>query len=203
MRRGTDIIPSRFECRRLRVENTTMEFEISKAIEVLSATPPTLRSLLGNLSEEWVGPEIQNPNSKIQNAEWRPYDVIGHLIHGEETDWIPRARIILAQGEDRTFVPFDRFAQFDNSKGKSLMQLLDEFARLRAECLDTLRSWSLSEEQLDLEGIHPELGLVTLRQLLSTWVVHDLTHIRQIVTVMAKRYEMGVGVWKEYLSILG
>lgn len=203
MRRGTDIIPSRFECWRLRVENTTMEFEISKAIEVLSATPPTLRSLLGNLSEEWVGPEIQNPNSKIQNAEWRPYDVIGHLIHGEETDWIPRARIILAQGEDRTFVPFDRFAQFDNSKGKSLMQLLDEFARLRAECLDTLRSWSLSEEQLDLEGIHPELGLVTLRQLLSTWVVHDLTHIRQIVTVMAKRYEMGVGVWKEYLSILG
>ena len=203
MRRGTDIIPSRFECRRLRVENTTMEFEISKAIEVLSATPPTLRSLLGNLSEEWVGPETQNPNSKIQNAEWRPYDVIGHLIHGEETDWIPRARIILAQGEDRTFVPFDRFAQFDNSKGKSLMQLLDEFARLRAECLDTLRSWSLSEEQLDLEGIHPELGLVTLRQLLSTWVVHDLTHIRQIVTVMAKRYEMGVGVWKEYLSILG
>lgn len=203
MRRGTDIIPSRFECRRLRVENTTMEFEISKAIEVLSATPPTLRSLLGNLSEEWVGPEIQNPNSKIQNAEWRPYDVIGHLIHGEETDWIPRARIILAQGEDRTFVPFDRFAQFDNSKGKSLMQLLDEFARLRAECLDTLRSWSLSEEQLDLEGIHPELGLVTLRQLLSTWVVHDLTHIRQVVTVMAKRYEMGVGVWKEYLSILG
>ena len=203
MRRGTDIIPSRFECRRLRVENTTMEFEISKAIEVLSATPPTLRSLLGNLSEEWVGPEIQNPNSKIQNAEWRPYDVIGHLIHGEETDWIPRARIILAQGEDRTFVPFDRFAQFDNSKGKSLMQLLDEFARLRAECLDTLRSWSLSEEQLDLEGIHPELGLVTLRQLLSTWVVHDLTHIRQIVTVMAQRYEMGVGVWKEYLSILG
>ena len=203
MRRGTNIIPSGFECRRLRVENTTMEFEISKAIEVLSATPPTLRSLLGNLSEEWVGPEIQNPNSKIQNAEWRPYDVIGHLIHGEETDWIPRARIILAQGEDRTFVPFDRFAQFDNSKGKSLMQLLDEFARLRAECLDTLRSWSLSEEQLDLEGIHPELGLVTLRQLLSTWVVHDLTHIRQIVTVMAKRYEMGVGVWKEYLSILG
>ena len=203
MRRGTNIIPSGFECRRLRVENTTMEFEISKAIEVLSATPPTLRSLLGNLSEEWVGPETQNPNSKIQNAEWRPYDVIGHLIHGEETDWIPRARIILAQGEDRTFVPFDRFAQFDNSKGKSLMQLLDEFARLRAECLDTLRSWSLSEEQLDLEGIHPELGLVTLRQLLSTWVVHDLTHIRQIVTVMAKRYEMGVGVWKEYLSILG
>jgi len=179
-----------------------MKFEISKAIEVLSATPPTLRSLLGNLSDEWTGPEIQNPQSEIQNPEWSPFDVIGHLIHGEETDWVPRARIILAEGEDRTFVPFDRFAQFENSKGKSMTQLLDEFARLRAENLDTLRSWSLSEDQLDLEGMHPELGLVTLRQLLSTWVVHDLTHIRQIVTVMAKRYEIEVGVWKEYLSIL-
>jgi hypothetical protein len=179
-----------------------MKFEISKAIEVLSATPPTLRSLLGNLSEEWVGPKIQNPQSEIQNQQWSPFDVIGHLIHGEKTDWIPRARIILAQGEDRTFVPFDRFAQFENSKGKSTTQLLDEFARLRTESLDTLRGWKLSEDQLDLEGMHPELGLVTLRQLLSTWVAHDLTHIRQIVTVMAKQYETEVGVWKEYLSIL-
>jgi hypothetical protein len=125
------------------------------------------------------------------------------LIHGEETDWIPRARIILQQGENRTFVPFDRFAQHERSKGKSLAQLLDEFAELRRENLDTLRSWSLTDTQLDLEGIHPELGRVTLRQLLGTWVVHDLNHIRQITTVMAKRYEEEVGPWKEYLSILG
>ena len=179
-----------------------MDFEISKAIEVLSTTPATLRSLLENLSEAWVGPVIQNPESKIQNGDWAPYDIIGHLIHGEETDWIPRARIILAQSDDRTFVPFDRFAQFENSKGKSLTQLLDEFARLRAENLDVLRSWNVTEDQLHLEGMHPELGRVTLSQLLSTWVVHDLNHIRQIVTVMAKRYGIEVGAWKEYLSIL-
>ena len=145
---------------------------------------------------------IQNPQSKIQNAEWSPYDIIGHLIHGEQTDWIPRARIILEQGENPTFVPFDRFAQFENSKGKSLAQLLEEFGKLRTENLDILRSWNLTKEQLDLEGNHPELGRVTLRQLLSTWLVHDLTHIRQVVTVMAKQYDREVGVWKEYLSIL-
>ncbi|MEP7149559.1 MAG: DinB family protein [Acidobacteriota bacterium] len=132
-----------------------------------------------------------------------PYDVIGHLIHGEKTDWIPRARIILEQGEHRSFVAFDRFAQFENSKGKSLTELLDEFARLRTENVDTLRVWNLTDEQLvDLEGLHQELGRVTLRQLLATWVVHDLNHVRQIVTVMARRYDTEVGVWKEYLSIL-
>jgi len=177
-----------------------MNFDIHRSVEVLSATPASLRSLLGNLSVDWTG--NQNPKSKIQDGVWSPYDVIGHLIHGEETDWIPRARIILAQSEDRTFVPFDRFAQFENSKGKSLTQLLDEFAKLRSENLDVLRSWNLDEEKLDLEGMHPELGEVTLRQLLATWVVHDLNHVRQIVTVMAKRYESEVGVWKEYLSIL-
>ena len=179
-----------------------MNFDIARSIEVLSATPPTVNALLGNLSEAWTGGPGSDPNSQNPNQVWDPYDVVGHLIHGEETDWIPRARIILAQGEDKTFVPFDRFAQFENSKGKSLRQMLDEFARLRTESLDTLRSWNLADEQLDLEGDHPELGRVTLRQLLATWVVHDLTHIRQIVTVMAKRYEEEVGVWKEYLSIL-
>ena len=179
-----------------------MEFNVTRSIEVLSATPVTLRSMLGNLSDDWTHGEIQNPNSKIQNGEWTGFDVVGHLIHGEETDWIPRARIILAQGEDRTFVPFDRFAQFEKSKGKSLAQLLDEFTKLRTENIDTLRSWKLGPEHLDLEGTHPELGIVTLLQLLATWVVHDLNHIRQIVTSMAKRYDAEVGVWKEYLSIL-
>jgi hypothetical protein len=202
-----------------------MEFSVSHSIEVLSATPATLRALLGNLSDEWTlpiahpssesagsdevnsavgdgGSEIRNPQSEIQNREWQPYDIVGHLIHAELTDWIPRARIILDQSADPTFVPFDRFAQFENSKGKSLVQLLDEFTKLRAENLDTLRSWNLTDELLELEGNHPELGRVKLRELLATWLVHDLTHIRQIVTVMAKRYELAVGVWKEYLSIL-
>lgn len=146
--------------------------------------------------------KFRNPTSEIRNQSWRPYDIVGHLIQGELTDWIPRARIILEQGEDRTFVPFDRFAQFEHSKGKSLAQLLDEFAKLRTQNIETLTSWNLTEHQLDLEGDHPELGRVTLRQLLATWVVHDLNHIRQVVTVMAKRYEGEVGVWKQYLSIL-
>jgi hypothetical protein len=175
-----------------------MNFDIHYSVEVLAASPATLRALLGNLSDEWT----VRPESEIESDSWRPFDIIGHLVHGEETDWIPRARIILAQGDDRTFIPFDRFAQFEKSKGKSLTQLLDEFSKLRAENLDVLRSWNLTKDQLDLEGVHPELGPVTLRQLLSTWVVHDLNHVRQIATVLARQYETEVGVWKEYLSIL-
>jgi hypothetical protein len=194
-----------------------MNFDISITLQVLSATPSTLQALLGNLSEEWTGARtdilsfaetpgsserIRNTESKTQNGEWSPFDVVGHLIHGEETDWIPRARIILAQDGDRAFVPFDRFAQFDKSKGRTLAQLLDEFARLRVENLDVFRSWNLTSAQLDLTGEHPELGTVTLRQLLATWVVHDLNHLRQIVASMAVRYESEVGPWREYLSIL-
>jgi hypothetical protein len=186
-----------------------MKFDIFRSIEVLSATPPTLRELLGSLSEEWilsgasdVVSEISDTKSGIQDRPWSPYDVLGHLIHGELTDWIPRARIILEKGTAGTFVPFDRFAQFENSKGKSIVGLLDEFSTLRAGNLDVLRSWKLSEEQLELPGTHPELGAVTLRQLLATWVVHDLNHVRQIVTIMAHKYESEVGAWKEYLSIL-
>jgi len=176
-----------------------MKFDIANATAVLSATPAALRSLLGNLSDAWTG---ENSVDGQPREEWEVFDVLGHLIHGEETDWIPRARIILANSDDRTFTPFDRFAMFENSKGKSVKQLLDEFDKKRIESLDTLRSWNLTDEQLDREGIHPELGSVTLRQLLATWVVHDLTHLRQIVTIMAKRYETEVGVWREYLSIL-
>ena len=174
-----------------------MRFDPSRSTELLSAMPSTLRSLLQNLSDDWTETDSSGPD-----RTWSPYDVVGHLIHAEETDWIPRARIILAQGEDPTFDAFDRFAMFEKSKGKSLSQLLDEFAERRTESLDTLRSWSLTDEQLQLRGNHPELGKVTLGQLLATWVVHDLTHVRQIVTVMAKRYEGEVGVWREYLSIL-
>lgn len=173
-----------------------MNFELQQALEVLSATPDTLRSLLGKLSAEWTSA----PDGS--QTAWSPFDVVGHLIHGEETDWIPRARIILEQGENPTFVPFDRFAQFERSKGKTLADLLDELAKLRAENIEVVRGWDLTAEQLDLRGMHPELGEVTLRQLLATWVVHDLNHIRQVVTSMAGRYGDEVGPWREYLSIL-
>ena len=179
-----------------------MNFDLARSIEVLSGTPGALISLTGDLSDDWIFREGRDAQAESRDQTWSPFDVIGHLIHGEETDWIPRARIILAQGDDPTFIPFDRFAQFENSNGKSLQDLLDEFAALRAGNLETLRSWDLRKDQLGLEGNHPELGRVTLRQLISTWVVHDLTHIRQIVTAMAKRYEGEVGPWREYLSIL-
>ena len=169
-------------------------FSVDEADSILRSTPAVLRSILEKLPEEI--------SSATDENDWRPFDVVGHLIHGEETDWIPRARIVLEQGENRTFVPFDRFAQFDNSKGKSLGALVDEFAALRTANLETLRSWKLTEEQLGLQGEHPELGTVTLRQLLATWVVHDLNHIRQIITAIATRYSGEVGPWKEYLSIL-
>ena len=172
-----------------------MKFQIEQAIEILSRTPATVKSLLGNLSEDWTS---KNDDSD----DWSPFDVVGHFIHGEETDWIPRAKIILARGENLTFEPFDRFAQYESSKGKTLSKLLETFADLRQKNLEKLRAMRLTPEQLKLKGIHPELGEVKLEQLLSTWVVHDLTHIRQIVIVLAKKYAENVGVWREYLSIL-
>jgi uncharacterized damage-inducible protein DinB len=172
-----------------------MKFELEQAVEILSNTPETVKSLLENLSDEWT--------LKNEDADgWSAFDVVGHLIHAEETDWIPRAEIILAQGENPRFEPFDRFAQFENSKDKNLPELLETFAARRRASLEKLRAMNLSPEHLRLEGIHPELGRVTLEQLLSTWLVHDLTHIRQIVTVLAKKYTENVGVWREYLSIL-
>jgi hypothetical protein len=172
-----------------------MRFQVKQAVEILSRTPLVLKSLLGDLSNEWI-------ENSANSEDWTPFDIVGHYIHGEETDWIPRAEIILKQGEDITFEPFDRFAQFEKSGGKTLGELLDDFAALREKSLKILESWNLNDEQLQLKGIHPELGEVNLEKLLSTWVVHDLTHIRQIVTVLAKKYGENVGVWKEYLSIL-
>jgi hypothetical protein len=172
-----------------------MKFEIEHALEILSNTPLALHSLLENLSEEWTA-------SHENKDDWSPFDIVGHYIHAEETDWIPRAEIILRQGENRKFEPFDRFAQFEISKDKTLGELLETFAELRRKNLETLKSWNLSEELLNLKGVHPELGEVNLEQLISTWVVHDLTHIRQLATVLAKKYAENVGVWREYLSIL-
>jgi len=173
-----------------------MEFEFAHAIEILERTPATLNALLRNLPESWL---VQNEGPET----WSPYDVVGHLIHGDETDWIPRAQIILEHGEERAFDPFDRVAMFEESKGKSIVELLDTFAQLRAENLRELQSMNLTSDLLDKRGRHPELGVVTLKQLLSTWVVHDLGHIRQVVRVMSKQYGEAVGPWKAYLSILG
>jgi uncharacterized damage-inducible protein DinB len=172
-----------------------MRFELATGVVVLERTPVTLRTLLAGLPDDWTtateGPET-----------WSAYDVVGHLIHGERTDWIARAEIILAQGANRRFTPFDRFAQFHESQGKTLVQLLDQFAQLRATNLNILVGWKLTEAQLALEGEHPELGPVTLRNLLATWVAHDLNHLGQIARVMAKQYRDAVGPWRQYLPIM-
>jgi hypothetical protein len=172
-----------------------MNFQTEQAVEILSQTPATLRSLLGNLSDDWV-------KNTADSDKWSAFDVVGHLIHGEETDWIPRAEIILAQGENLTFESFDRFAQLEKSKGKTLNELIETFTALRTKNLVRLHEMNLTEEKLRLKGLHPELGEVTLEQLLATWVVHDLGHIKQIVTTLASKYAENVGVWKQYLSIL-
>lgn len=172
-----------------------MSFDIADAIAVLERTPATFRALLSGLSDAWLACD-EGPGT------FSPFDNVGHLIHGERTDWIPRARIILAQGADRTFESFDRFAQVRESAGKSAATLLDEFAALRAENVATLRSWRLAERELGLEGVHPSLGTVTLRQLLATWVAHDLGHIAQTARVMARRQRDEVGPWRAFLPVL-
>ena len=172
-----------------------MEFYLAQALPVLERTPVVLRTLLADLPSEWTDAN-EGPDT------WSPFDVIGHLIQGERTDWIPRARIILEEGRSRAFEPFDRFAQFRDSEGKSLGDLLDAFERLRAESLATLRGWRLTDAHLALEGEHPAFGAVTLRQLLATWTAHDVSHVAQISRVMAKQYRDAVGPWRAYLPIM-
>jgi len=173
----------------------TAPFDLANGIAVLERTPATFRALLAGLPDAWIATN-EGPDT------FSPFDNVGHLIHGERTDWIPRARIILAQGANRRFEKYDRFAQIRESKGKSLAQLLDELAELRAKNLETLRGWRLNDEHLALEGEHPELGQVTLRQLLATWVAHDLGHVAQTSRVMAKQYRDAVGPWRAYLPVL-
>jgi hypothetical protein len=180
---------------KFKVEVNKMEFLLKHAVEVLKQTPQTLHSLLGGLSESWI---LNNEGPDT----WSPYDVVGHLIYGEETDWIPRAKIILEHGEEKTFTPFDRFAFFDMSKGKTLHELFDIFSRLRKENLQILEEMNLQPHHFELKGRHPEFGTVTLGQLLATWVVHDLDHIEQIVRTMSAQYLENAGPWKAYLSIL-
>ena len=172
-----------------------MTFTLPDALAVLKRTPAVFRSLLAGLPAAWIHCD-EGPNT------FSPFDNLGHLIHGERTDWMPRATIIRAQGADQTFEPYDRFAQQRESVGMSLDQLHDEFERLRTANIGTLVGWGLTEVELDLTGQHPELGAVTLRQLLATWVAHDLGHIAQTTRVMAKRYREAVGPWRAYLPVL-
>ena len=172
-----------------------MRYDPALAIPVLERTPGVLRALLGGLPDEWT-------TAREAPESWSPYDVVGHLIHGERTDWIPRAELILRRGEAEPFPPFDRFAMFRESAGQSLGELLDTFARLRGESVARLRALGLTSADLERRGRHPELGPVTLGQHLATWVAHDLSHIRQIVRVMGRQYTEAVGPWTAYLPML-
>ena len=172
-----------------------MEFELQQTIALLACTPTALKALLRDLPQAWT---LGNEGGKT----WSPFDIVGHLIHGERTDWMARARIILQDGGNRAFDPFDRLAQERESQGKSLGELLDEFARLRTENLNALRAMNLQPSDFDRRGRHPELGVVTLSQLLATWAVHDLTHLHQLSRVMAYQYRDVVGPWSAYLGVL-
>lgn len=173
-----------------------MSFHFDEALAVLRRTPAVLRALLADLPDAWT-------LATEGLGTWSPFDVVGHLIHGERTDWVPRAEHLLRHGEAVPFTPFDREAMFAASKGKSMAELLDTFERLRAANLDRLASLRLTEKDFDRRGKHPALGPVTLRELLATWTAHDLGHIAQIVRVMARRYTADVGPWRAYLSLLG
>jgi hypothetical protein len=177
--------------RRARVAGGHVDFEVDAGVAVLERTPRVMSTLLRGLPEAWVRAS-EGPDT------WSPFDVIGHLIHGEKTDWIRRARLILEHGETRAFERFDMTAHFSASAGRTLASLLDEFAALREANLETLRGWKLTRAQLELRGTHPALGSVTLGQHLATWVAHDLDHVSQIVRVMARQYGDAVGPWKAY-----
>ena len=172
-----------------------MDPNLEQMVPLLARPPAVLNALLRDLPETWT---LSNEGKDT----WSAFDVVGHLIHGERTDWMPRARMILQFGETQAFEPFDRLAQIRESEGKSLGQLLDEFARLRSENLDALRALNLRPEDLERRGRHPTLGAVTLSQLLATWAAHDLTHLHQVSRIMAHQYRGAVGPWSAYLGVL-
>jgi uncharacterized damage-inducible protein DinB len=172
-----------------------MSFTVEKSIEILERTPEVLETMLQNVSADWT-------ENNEGGETWSVFDVLGHLVHGEKTDWIARMEIILSDAPDKKFAPFDRFAQFEDSEAKTLRELLEEFKGLRKKNVDVLRSKKLTTENLEQKGVHPAFGEVTLKQLLATWTVHDLDHISQISRVMAKQYKEAVGPWTQYLKIL-
>ena len=171
-----------------------MKFDLAKSVQILERTPVVLEDILQNVSDEWT---MHNEGGDT----WSSYDIVGHLIHVERTNWMERLEIILHK-EDKKFIPLDRFAQFKESEVKSLQQLLSVFSALRKENLQKLKSFHLTEDDLNKTGIHPEFGDVTLRQLLSTWTIHDLTHIAQITRVMAKQYKEAIGPWIKYFRVM-
>lgn len=172
-----------------------MPFDLAQATDILRRTPGVLHALLDDLDERWTR-ATEGPGT------FSPFDIVGHLIDGEETDWMARARLILARGDNLRFEPFDRFRHYARNADRSLASLLEEFAERRRGNLELLASWRVTPAQLDLPGDHPGLGPVTLRQLLAAWVVHDLGHLAQAARVMAKHYRADVGPWVEYLPVL-
>jgi hypothetical protein len=174
---------------------TLTEFSLAEATAVLTRTPTILNALLRGLPSVWV-------RRNEGEDSWNAFDIVGHLIIGERTDWMPRVRIVLENGEERPFDPFDRFAQLKESQDKSMDQLLNDFARLRTENLAALRALNLQPRDLTRRGRHPALGVVTLSELLATWAVHDLTHMHQLSRVMAHQYRDAVGPWSAYLGVL-
>lgn len=172
-----------------------MKFELNKSIEILKNTPNVLESLLNDISEDWIH------NNEGEHT-WSPYEVVGHLIHGEKTDWIIRVKTILSETDHKLFEPFDRFAQISKNQTLALKDLLQEFRALREKNLNDLIELNITPKHMHRNGIHPEFGSVTLKELISTWVVHDLGHIAQISRVMAKQYSNEVGPWNSYLGIL-
>ena len=172
-----------------------MEVDLNHVINHLHRTPTVLRSMLQGLPSEWI-------TNNEGGQSWSPFDVVGHLIHGERTDWIPRAKIILESGEIRVFEPFDRYAQFEESKGKKIDELLDLFEIFRLDSIHSLKMMKLLPEDLKKKGRHPELGRVTLGELLAAWVAHDLDHIVQISRTMSRQYRDEVGPWRVYLSVM-
>jgi hypothetical protein len=177
------------------IDRTRRSFVMEEAVAILARTPATFDALLRDLPSGWI-------TAHEGGDTWSPFDVIGHLIHGERTDWLPRVRIILEHGDARPFDKFNRNAQFAESAGRSLASLLDEFATLRQENLRALAGLRVTDTDLDRHGQHPELGVVTLRQLLATWVAHDLDHVMQIARVLARQYSDEVGPWRAYLRII-
>jgi uncharacterized damage-inducible protein DinB len=172
-----------------------MQFQLEDALSILSRTPAALDAMVRGLPEPWLhaneGPET-----------WSPFDVVGHLVAGERTDWVTRLRLILEHGDQHPFEPFNRTAMFEESKGKTIAELLDTFATLRAQNLETVRALQLEPADFARRGMHPSLGSVTLEQLLATWVTHDMTHMVQISRVIAKQFKDEVGPWREYIGVL-
>jgi hypothetical protein len=176
-------------------DRTRRPFVMADAIDVLARTPTALDAMLRGLPPAWI-------TAHEGGDTWSPFDIVGHLIHGERTDWLPRVKIILEHGDARAFEPFDRLAQFEASAGRTMESLLDEFASLRRRNLEELRALELTPADLDRRGRHPELGPVTLGQLLATWTAHDLDHVMQIARVLGRQYSDEVGPWRAYLRVI-